>query len=236
MLVLGAAILLGGAFYACADETNRLFLVTGRYASGEPITKLIEYQVLPHSALHDGVKPPTQVAFLPESDPKVAGPKKSAPKPEIVPGVVAETQYKSANISISPYYTVAFENFNGKAKSGFGLEGCLALSKTISLVGFGETSDTQEDAWIDRLGAGVQMTGKLGKYLRPYGRFSVGYALDGSSGMRADEWFLRPEFGALIDVFHYEKTTVSLTGAWALDVDMNGKAAQRLKAGLNISF
>jgi hypothetical protein len=160
----------------------------------------------------------------------------AAKKPEIVPGIVAETQSAYGRFSISPYYTVAFENFNGRAKSGFGLDAGLGLSKSVQIVGFAETSDTQEDAWIDRVGAGAQVTGKLGKYLKPYGRFSVGYALDGSSGMARDEWFLRPEFGVLVDVFHYEKTTVSLAGAWALDVDMNGNAAQRLKAGLSISF
>jgi len=161
--------------------------------------------------------------------------KKPAP-PEIVPGVVAESKPEYAGVTVSPYYTLGFENFDGKGKSGFGLDAGLELSKTIQLVGFAETSDTQEDAWVDRLGAGLQVTGKLGKYLKPYGRFSVGYALDGSSGLRGDEWFLRPEFGASITVFRYEKTAVSLTGAWALDVDLDGNAAQRLKAGISISF
>lgn len=151
-------------------------------------------------------------------------------------GVKPETPSPFSTITVSPYYTVAFENFNGRAKSGFGLDLGVGLSKTVQIVGFAETSDTQEDVWIDRVGAGAQVTGKLGKYLKPYGRFSVGYALDGSSGMARDEWFLRPEFGVLVDVFHYERTTVSLAGAWALDVDMNGNAAQRLKAGLSISF
>ncbi len=153
-----------------------------------------------------------------------------------VPSIKPEAKSLFNGVSLSPYYTVAFENFNGRAKSGFGLDAGLPLSKTVQLVGFAETSDTQEDAWIDRVGAGAQVTGKLGKYLRPYGRFSVGYALDGSSGMSRDEWFVRPEFGVLLDVFHYEKTTVSLTGAWAFDLDMNGNGAQRLKAGFNISF
>lgn len=147
----------------------------------------------------------------------------------------AEPQSLFNSVSVSPYYTVGFENFNGKAKGGAGLDVGLGLSPTMSVVSFIETSDT-DDAWIDRFGAGVQMTGKLGKWLKPYGRFSVGYALDGSSGLSNDKLFLRPEFGTTIDVYHHKKASVSVLGAWALDVDTDGHAAQRLKAGLKISF
>src|SRR5206468_4001926 len=87
-------------------------------------------------------------------------------------GVKPEGGYSLINdILVSPYYTVAFADFNGKATSGVGLDVGLGLSKTIQAVSFVETSDTKEGAAIDRFGAGVQMTGKLGKWLHPYGRF-----------------------------------------------------------------
>ncbi len=139
-------------------------------------------------------------------------------------------------LSVSPYYTVGFADFNGKATSGGGVDIGLGLSKTIQFVSFLETDKPQEDAAIDRFGAGIQMTGKLGKWLKPYGRFSVGYAVDGFSGLAHDEIFLRPEFGASIDVYREKNYSVSLTGAWCLDVDTDGHAAQRLKAALSISF
>ena len=146
------------------------------------------------------------------------------------------------DISVSPYYTVGFRNFNGAAESGAGLDVGLGLSKTISAVSFIETSDTKDSAVLDRFGAGVQMQGKLGKWLRPYGRFSVGYALDESSGVGRNELFLRPEFGADLDIYHHREYSVSLRAAWAVDIgidkheDSDRHLAQRLKAGLNIKF
>lgn len=153
-----------------------------------------------------------------------------------VVGIKPESQSMINSVSVSPYYTVAFENFNGKAKSGGGVDIGLGLSKTISAVTFLETTEPSTDAAIDRFGFGVQMTGRLGKWLKPYGRFSVGYSVDGNSGLAHDEIFLRPEFGASIDVYRYKKVSAAVTGAWALDVDTDGHAAQRLKAGLSISF
>ena len=72
------------AFNASADD--RLFLVVGKYAMGEPITQLIEYKVLPHSAMHDGGKPITQVAFL---EPQVKATNQAQAR-EIIPGVLEE--------------------------------------------------------------------------------------------------------------------------------------------------
>ena len=159
-----------------------------------------------------------------------------AGEPAPVAGIKPETQSLINDISVSPYYTVAFENFNGKAKSGYGVDVGLGLSKTVSVVSFIETSESHEDAAIDRFGAGVQMTGKLGKWLKPYGRFSVGYSLDGSSGLANDTLFLRPEFGASITIYKYKKVELDTTAAWMLDVDTDGHAAQRLKAGLSFKF
>ena len=155
---------------------------------------------------------------------------------EVPAGVKPESQSLINGVSVSPYYTVGFSDFNGKATSGVGLDLGLGLSKTIKAVSFVETSDTQHDAFIDRFGAGVQMTGKLGRWLHPYGRFAVAYSLDESSGLSHDEIFLRSEFGASIDVYREKTYSVGLRASWGLDVDTDGHAAQRLKAGLSISF
>lgn len=159
-----------------------------------------------------------------------------AGEPPPVAGIKPESQSLINSVSISPYYTVGFADFNGRATSGGGFDVGLGLSKTISLVSFLETDDTNEGATFDRFGVGVQMSGKLGRWLKPYGRFSVAYAFDDSSGLAHDNLFLRPEFGASIDVYHYKKVSAAVTGAWCLDVDTDGHAAQRLKAGLSISF
>ncbi len=133
-------------------------------------------------------------------------------------------------ISVSPYYTVGFEDFNGKATSGVGLDVGLNLSKTVQVVSFVESDDV-EGSFVDRFGLGLQLTGKLGRWLKPFARLSVGYNFEGA-GLREDKLFVRPQFGAILDVWKYKSWHASLTGSWALDVDTDGNAAQRLFGGI----
>lgn len=134
-------------------------------------------------------------------------------------------------ISVSPYYTVGFADFNGKATSGAGLDVGLNLSKTVQVVSFAE-SDNADGSLVDRFGLGVQLTGKLGKWLKPFARLSAGYSFEGSSGLEEDRIFLRPQFGAILDMWKYKAWHASLTASWALDVDTEGNAAQRIFGGI----
>lgn len=133
-------------------------------------------------------------------------------------------------ISVSPYATIAFENFDGRERTGAGVDVGLNLSKTIQFVTFGE-SDNTADSTIDRVGGGLQITGQLGKWLRPFARFSVGYSFD-KGVLEKDVVFLRPQFGANIDIWQHKSWHASLAGSWALDVDTKGNSAQRLFGGL----
>lgn len=146
---------------------------------------------------------------------------------EIVPGVVEEAKAPSMlnAISVSPYYTVGFKDFDGKGKDGAGLDVGLNLSKTVALVGFAESDDVS-GTFIDRVGGGLQLSGKLGKWLKPFGRLSGGWT--------DDSFFVRPQFGASIDVWKYKNWHAALTGSWALDVDTDGNAGQRVFGGLVI--
>jgi len=144
----------------------------------------------------------------------VAGVAPEAPKPSML-----------AAISVSPYYTVGFTEFDGKGKDGAGLDVGLNLSKTVAIVAFGESDDTH-GTFIDRIGGGVQLSGKLGKWLKPFGRLSGGWT--------EDSFFVRPQFGASIDIWRKGNWHAALTGSWALDVTTDGDAAQRVFGGLVI--
>lgn len=152
-----------------------------------------------------------------------------------VAGIAPEKPKSYLNaISVSPYYTVAFANFDGEAREGAGLEAALPLSKTVSFVTYGE-SDSWSHTAIDRAGAGLQITGKLGK-LRPFARMGAGYTFDAGSGLDAYEFFLRPQFGATLPFYEKGDFSAGLTASWALDVSMDGETAQRLFGGLGFSW
>jgi hypothetical protein len=136
-------------------------------------------------------------------------------------------------ISVSPYYTCGFADFNGDATSGGGLDIGLSLSKTVQVVSFME-SDNADGSLIDRFGLGLQLSGRLGKWLKPFARLSGGHAFEGSSGLAEDAFFLRPQFGASIDVWRYHDWHAALTGSWGLDVDTKGNTAQRIWGGFTI--
>lgn len=137
-------------------------------------------------------------------------------------------------ISVSPYYTVAFESFDGKAREGGGIEAALPLSKTVIFVAFAE-SDSVQGQSIDRTGAGIQIQGKLGR-LRPFGRLGFGYTFDGGSGIEENAFYLRPQFGAVLPFYEKGDFSAGLTASWALDVGLNGSTAQRLFGGLSLSY
>ena len=147
----------------------------------------------------------------------------------------AESKSFFTKLSLETYSTVAFENFDGEDEAGVGIAALFDLSPTVQLVGFGE-SDNEKHSTFDRAGVGVQLTGRLGKSLRPFARMSVGYAFDPSSGIASDTCFLRPQFGAQLQLWKGESVSLSLVGSWALDVSFEGKASQRLSAGLNFGF
>lgn len=143
----------------------------------------------------------------------------------------AESPSMVNGLSVSPYYTVGFENFDGKATSGAGVDIGLNLSKTVQAVSFMEADDTTGSS-VDRFGLGLQLTGKLGKWLRPYGRLSLAYAFDSHSSIQDDAIFLRPEFGVILDVWKKGNWHVGIESGWGLDVDTEGHAEQRFKAGV----
>jgi len=145
-----------------------------------------------------------------------------------------ESQSLVNGISVSPYYTVGFEKFDGHATGGAGLDVGINVSKTVQIVSFAESDDMQA-SFVDRFGLGVQLTGKLGQWLKPFARLSGGYAFQDSSGIQEGSFFIRPQFGAIIDVWKYKNWHASVTGSWGLDVQANhegsGTASQRIFGG-----
>jgi hypothetical protein len=147
---------------------------------------------------------------------------------EVVPGIVEESSKPAtmlAAVSVSPYYTVGFKDFDGKGKDGAGLDVGLNLSKTVAVVAFAESDDVS-GTFIDRIGGGLQLSGKLGKFLKPFGRLSGGWT--------SDTFFVRPQFGASIDLWRKGNWHAAITGSWGLDVDTDGNAAQRIFGGLTV--
>lgn len=132
-------------------------------------------------------------------------------------------------LSLSTYATLGFENFDGDAEGGVGAELAVGLSSTISLYGFAEADGTEHSA-IDRFGGGARVTGKLGKYLRPFAGLGAGYDAE------REATFLRPEAGAFVDIWKFKSATLSLLGKYGLDVNTRGQAGQRLSGGLSLSF
>lgn len=155
----------------------------------------------------------------------------------ITPIIAAEKEERKESptlingLSVSPYYTIGFQKFDESAKAGVGLDIGLNLSKTVQAVTFLE-SDDPEHSFVDRFGLGLQMTGKLGRWLKPYARLSGGHVFDSSGGLAQDSFFLRPEFGGILDIWRRGNWHVSIDASWGLDVDTRGNADQRLKAGL----
>jgi len=134
-------------------------------------------------------------------------------------------------ISVSPYATVAFEDFDKGATGGVGVDVGVALSKTVSLVSFAEFDDVS-GATFDRAGLGVRVTGRLTKALSVFGQMSGGYSFSDSAGLARESWFIRPQFGATVDFWRYHDWHAGVTGSWGLDVDLDGHTAQRLFGGL----
>ena len=159
----------------------------------------------------------------------------SALSAEPVPGIAPETPNGVlTGFSVSPYYTVAFQDFDGNSREGAGLEFALPLSKTVSIVTYAE-SDSWQHAAIDRAGLGLQLTGKLGR-LKPFGRLGFGYTWDAGSGIAENAFYLRPQFGTTLPFYTKGNFEAGLTASWALDVSMEGRTSQRLFGGLGFSY
>lgn len=135
------------------------------------------------------------------------------------------------SISVSPYATVAFEDFDKGATGGVGLDVGIGISKTVSLVAFGEADDV-DGSFVDRAGLGLRVTGRLTKAVSIFGQMSGGYSFSDSAGLGRDDWFIRPQFGGSLDFWRKGNAHVGLTGSWGLDVDLDGHTAQRLFGGL----
>lgn len=142
-------------------------------------------------------------------------------------------------VSVSPYATVAFADFDGDQVGGAGLEVGVGISRAVSLVGFGESDDTEHE-FIDRAGLGLRVTGRVTKALSVFGQMSGGFAFDESPSVGQDEspsvgqdeWFLRPEFGATVDFWRKGNAHVGAEASWGMDVGLDGRTAQRLRGGL----
>ena len=137
------------------------------------------------------------------------------------------------SVSVSPYATVAFSDFDGDQQGGLGLAVGLGLSKAVSLVNFTEADDT-EGSFIDRAGLGLRVTGRLTKSLSLFGQMSGAYSFSRSAGLDESEWFIRPQFGATLDFWRWKNWHAGLTASWGLNVDLDGHVSQRLFGGLAI--
>lgn len=137
------------------------------------------------------------------------------------------------SVSVSPYATVAFSDFDGDQQGGLGLNVGVGLSKTVSLVNFTEYDDT-DGSFVDRAGLGLRVTGRLTKAVSLFGQMSGAYSFSRSAGLDEDEWFLRPQFGATLDFWRWKTWHAGLTASWGLDVDLDGHVSQRLFGGLAV--
>jgi len=137
-----------------------------------------------------------------------------------------------SDISVSPYGTVAFNRFDGKARTGAGVELAIGASRTVSLVAFGE-SDNVNHYLVDRAGLGLRVTGSLGPRFHPFAGLLGGYKFDNIENP-SEPWFLRPQFGVGIDLANYRGWEIQLKAAWGLDVTTDGNSQQRLTGFLTL--
>jgi hypothetical protein len=137
-----------------------------------------------------------------------------------------------SDISVSPYGTVAFDRFDGKARTGAGAELSIGASRTVSLVVFGESDNV--DHFFDRAGLGLRVTGSLGPRFHPFAGLLGGYVFDSVSTEASEPWFLRRQFGLGIDLVRYEGWLVQLKASWGLDVTTDGNSQQRLTGFLTL--
>jgi len=137
-----------------------------------------------------------------------------------------------SDISVSPYGTVAFNRFDGKARTGAGVELAIGASRTVSLVAFGE-SDNVDHYLVDRAGLGLRVTGSLGPRFHPFAGLLGGYKFDNIENP-SEPWFLRPQFGVGIDLAKYHGWEIQLKAAWGLDVTTDGNSQQRLTGFLTL--
>lgn len=159
-----------------------------------------------------------------------------APEPPTLPTPAARTSTSKSwvnSVSVSPYATVAFSDFDGDQQGGLGLNVGVGLSKAVSLVNFTEADDT-DGPFVDRAGLGLRVTGRLTKAVSIFGQMSGGYSFSQSAGLGEDEWFIRPQFGATLDFWRWKAWHAGLTASWGLDVDLDGHTSQRLFGGLAI--
>lgn len=141
-----------------------------------------------------------------------------------------------ADLSVSPYATVAFPRFDGKARTGAGVELGVGASRTVSFVAFGE-GDKVQHSFVDRAGLGFRVTGNLGPRFHPFTGLFGGYAFDETVGADSSEpWFFRPQFGVGIDLYKSRSFNVQAKAAWGLDVTTDGHSQQRLTGFLGFSF
>jgi hypothetical protein len=133
-----------------------------------------------------------------------------------------------------PYGSVSWTGINGAADLGVGANLTFALTKSLSLVTFGEADNTT-GGFVDRFGAGLRYTAQLGKSV------SLDAGVAGAYDLEQEHFFLRLPLGANLYAFKSKSADVGMRVQYAFDISgdgPNGSATGRLFAGpvVNLRF
>jgi hypothetical protein len=138
------------------------------------------------------------------------------------------------DIGLEPYAIHSWTGLNGAAETGAGANLVLGITKNLSVVGFGE-SDNTDGAFVDRFGAGLRYTANLGT------KFSLDAGAAGAYDLDGERFFLRLPLGANLYALKTKNADVGLRVQYAFDIGgdgKNGSATGRLVAGpvINLRF
>ncbi len=143
----------------------------------------------------------------------LTGPAKAPPA---VTAPAASTPGLNLELSLEPYAALSWQGLNGHSQWGAGISPALALTKNLSLVGYFE-SDNVNQEFVDRVSGGLRYTAYLGKVLSLDAGVGLGYATE------LDQSFIRLPLGANINILRSGNADIYLRGEYVFDVDGNGK-------------
>lgn len=137
-------------------------------------------------------------------------------------------------IGLEPYAIRSWTGINGAAETGAGANLTLGITRNLSVVGFGESDNTDGDL-VDRFGAGLRYTAAIGKNVSLDAGAAGAYDLDG------ERFFLRLPLGANLYALKTKNADLGLRVQYAFDIGgdgKNGSATGRLFAGpvINLRF
>lgn len=122
---------------------------------------------------------------------------------------------RGAEPSVQPYGMISWTGINGEAELGAGLDASWAITKNLSVMGYGEADNTY-GTLVERFGGGLRYSAYLGKHFSLDGGIAPSYDIDG------DRFFARLPIGAELYLVRGKNVDLSLRLQYAFDVSGNG--------------